>query len=280
MSNYKKIDKTIQKALDDGKQKFIIYPFGADGLLAKDILEKRYGLDDIIVIDNLLAEYRDGIYDSSFLDTLDVTNVAILFTSTNRILADKTREKHYTSAIYYVFNEFWFSNPRIGKCTYGELLLNDENKYESIGAFCSFAPGSCIVWNHPLHCVTTHAFMYSSNHASKLNQPKFLQSDFNPKSIIGNDVWLGRNVIVTNGSNIGNGVIAAAGAVITKDIPDYAVVAGVPAKIIRYRFSEEQIQKLNEIKWWDWPLETIAKRQDDFVNIDVFLEKYYDAGGG
>ena len=122
--------------------------------------------------------------------------------------------------------------------------------------------------------------MYSSNHASKLNQPKFLQSDFNPKSIIGNDVWLGRNVIVTNGSNIGNGVIAAAGAVITKDIPDYAVVAGVPAKIIRYRFSEEQIQKLNEIKWWDWPLETIAKRQDDFVNIDVFLEKYYDAGGG
>ena len=95
------------------------------------------------------------------------------------------------------------------------------------------------------------------------------------KSIIGNDVWLGRNVIITNGANIGNGVIAAAGAVITKDIPDYAVVAGVPARIIRYRYTAEQIEHLNQIKWWDWTDEEIIERQDDLsLPIDEFIRKY------
>ena len=67
------------------------------------------------------------------------------------------------------------------------------------------------------------------------------------RSIIGNDVWLGRNVIVCNGANIGDGVIAAAGAVITKDVPAYAIVGGVPAKVIRYRYTKNQIEALEKI---------------------------------
>lgn len=92
---------------------------------------------------------------------------------------------------------------------------------------------------------------------------------------IGNDVWLGRNVIITNSANIGNGVIAGAGAVITKDVPDYAVVAGVPAHIIRYRYTEGEIAALNRIVWWNWSDEKIRENFDDFyLNIKEFIDKY------
>ena len=92
---------------------------------------------------------------------------------------------------------------------------------------------------------------------------------------IGNDVWLGRNVIITNGSNIGNGVIAGAGAVITKDVPDYAIVAGVPARILRFRFEPDQIESLNKIKWWDWSDDKIRENYDDFyLPVDEFIRKH------
>ena len=84
---------------------------------------------------------------------------------------------------------------------------------------------------------------------------------------------------MTNGVRIGNGVRAAAGAVITKDVPDYAIVAGVPARIIGYRFSKEEIEKLNKIAWWDWPIEKIRDCYDDFIDIKIFLEKHYTLGG-
>ena len=90
-----------------------------------------------------------------------------------------------------------------------------------------------------------------------------------------NVFWLGRNVIITNGANIGNGVIAGAGAIITKDVPDYAVVLGVPARIVRYRYTKEQIEKLNKIAWWNWSDEVIRKRYNDFfIKIDEIIEKY------
>lgn len=92
---------------------------------------------------------------------------------------------------------------------------------------------------------------------------------------IGNDVWLGKNVIITNFSDIGNGVIAGAGTVITKDVPDYAVIAGVPARIIRYRYLPDQIEALNKIAWWDWTDDEIRERYDDlYLNIEDFIKKY------
>ena len=88
-------------------------------------------------------------------------------------------------------------------------------------------------------------------------------------------MWLGRNVLITNSSNIGNGVIAGAGAVITKDVPDYAVVAGVPARIIRYRYTQEEIEALNRIAWWNWSDEKIRENYDDFyLGVKEFIYKY------
>ena len=92
---------------------------------------------------------------------------------------------------------------------------------------------------------------------------------------IGNDVWLGRNVVIVNYANIGNGVIAGAGAIITKDVPDYAVVVGVPARIVKYRYTPDQIIALNQIKWWEWDDELIRERYEDFyLDIDTFIAKY------
>lgn len=95
------------------------------------------------------------------------------------------------------------------------------------------------------------------------------------RSIIGNDVWLGRNVILTNGANIGDGVIAAAGSVIIQDVPDYAIVGGVPARIIRFRYTKEQIAALKRIAWWDWDDEKIRSCHEDFYDdIESFIRKH------
>lgn len=93
---------------------------------------------------------------------------------------------------------------------------------------------------------------------------------------IGNDVWIGMNATILPGVKIGNGVTISAGAVVTKDIPDYALVGGVPAKIIKMKHSEEIIQKLNQISWWDWSEEIIKNRKKDFyLSSEEFCAKYF-----
>lgn len=88
-------------------------------------------------------------------------------------------------------------------------------------------------------------------------------------------MWIGENAIITNGITIGNGVIVGAGAVVSKDVPDYAVVVGNPARIVKYRFTNDQIAILNKIKWWDWPDDKIRDCYDDFSDIDLFIKKHY-----
>lgn len=178
--------------------------------------------------------------------------------------------------------------PKIGKYSSGPLCSS--NLVESIGAFCSFAIGTAVVMNHPMEFITTHNLLFGTGKRALFGDTeidknaRYYFEGVEPRAklpktkriTIGNDVWLGQNVLITNGANIGNGVIAGAGAVITKDVPDFAIVVGVPAKIIRYRYTPEQIEKLNKIAWWDWQDEVIRDRYDDFyLPIDAFLKKYY-----
>ena len=92
--------------------------------------------------------------------------------------------------------------------------------------------------------------------------------------IIGNDVWVAFGATILSGVKIGDGAVVAAGSVVTKDIPPYAIVGGVPAKVIKYRFDDEIIKSLQDIKWWDWDQETIKKRVGDFTEPEVFIQKY------
>jgi virginiamycin A acetyltransferase len=84
---------------------------------------------------------------------------------------------------------------------------------------------------------------------------------------IGNDVWIGARAVILDGITIGDGAIVGACAVVTKDVPPYAVVAGVPARVIRYRFSEKKIRTLLELQWWEWSPEEIKARLAELNSI-------------
>lgn len=134
-----------------------------------------------------------------------------------------------------------------------------------IGAFCSIANGVIIGGaQHPLNWVSTSPVFYKADggtglHLGSLDIPK------SKKTVIGHDVWIGQRAILMQGITIGNGAVIGAGAVVTKDVPPYAIVAGVPAKIIRNRFDDDLIAKLQESKWWMLPDDKL-KQYSEYIN--------------
>lgn len=132
----------------------------------------------------------------------------------------------------------------------------------TIGKFCTIARNCEIgVAGHPTTWLSTHSFQYK--YFTKC------QYEAHDETIIGNDVWIGAKAIVGNGVKVGDGAIIAAGSVVTKDIPPYSIVGGVPAKIIRYRFSAQIIERLLSVRWWDIPIHQL--KDVDFDNIENAL---------
>ena len=129
----------------------------------------------------------------------------------------------------------------------------------SIGKYCHIAKGLTI---------------YSHNHNYKSKE--YIPYDcecIKKEVVIGNCVWIGANVIILPGIHIGDGAVVSAGAVVTRDVEPYAIVGGVPAKIIRYRFSAEDINAFLMMKWWDWSLEKIKNNLELFYQPSMFIEQ-------
>jgi len=96
------------------------------------------------------------------------------------------------------------------------------------------------------------------------------------KTVIGNDVWIATRATILGGITVGHGAAVAAGAVVAKDVEPYTLVGGVPAKVIRERLPRDKAEKMLEIAWWDWPLQTIMERVEDLEGpIDAFIDKFH-----
>jgi acetyltransferase-like isoleucine patch superfamily enzyme len=152
----------------------------------------------------------------------------------------------------------------IGKYSYGGCFNVDNIRaFTKIGRYCSFAENVYIYnANHPHKFKSTHPFFYDPSFS-------YVESEqINRRCIeIGNDVWIGQNVIIlASVTNIGDGAVIGAGTIVTKNVPDYAVVVGNPGKVIKYRFSEQMIRKLKDEQWWNRDIKELQKSLDGFLN--------------
>lgn len=146
----------------------------------------------------------------------------------------------------------------------------------TVGAYCAFGARTSInPFNHPVDWLSINEFQYhpaSFDWVPEYNDFERLvrTPDMFQHVTIGNDVWSGHNVNIMPGVNVGDGAVIAAGAVVTKDVPPYAIVAGVPATIKRFRFPEKTIERLLAVKWWDLELSDLSGLP--FRDIDSCLD--------
>ncbi|MDG3009094.1 CatB-related O-acetyltransferase [Rhodococcus sp. D2-41] len=169
----------------------------------------------------------------------------------------------------------------VGVGTYGSpkiLTFAHDPTRLTIGSYCSIADHTLIVLGgqHPTDEVTTYPLriMLELPGAGQDRHPL-------PKGdiVIGSDVWIGARVTIVSGTTIGDGAIIGAGSVVTKDVPPYAIVGGNPAKVIRSRFDADIVDKLLQIRWWEWSAEKIAANVELLAAQDptAFIERHLPA---
>jgi acetyltransferase-like isoleucine patch superfamily enzyme len=176
--------------------------------------------------------------------------------------------------------EHLYSSERLsmGRCSYGDPLVATfpgDTAWVRVGAFCSIGPEVILMdgGDHRVDWISTFPFR------AYLKLPG-AYSDGHPRSRgdveIGNDVWIGRGARVRSGVTIGDGAVIGAYSVVTRDVRPYAVVVGAPAREVRRRFSEEQVAALQQIAWWEWPMEAIEESVGGLCgdDIDGFIREH------
>jgi acetyltransferase-like isoleucine patch superfamily enzyme len=157
-----------------------------------------------------------------------------------------------------------------------------------IGKYCSIANDVNFICDSGFHTeseVTSFPLFHEileKNDEVIINKIPYKVSDISKKMkakkadiVVGNDVWIGMSATILPGVKIGNGVTIMSGAVVSNDVPDYAIAAGVPAKIVKYKHNPEIIDALNKIGWWDWSDEKVKQSVNDFyLSIEEFIKKH------
>jgi acetyltransferase-like isoleucine patch superfamily enzyme len=162
----------------------------------------------------------------------------------------------------------------IGEWTFGCPDVSWGGGALSIGRFCSIGAGVKILTGseHYTEWISTYPFHIACKSAEGLPSPSHTKGMVN----IGHDVWIGNEAMILSGVTIGNGAVVGARAVVTKDVPAYAIVAGVPAKLVRYRFDAATIQAFQKIAWWNWPISKIEEAIPLLQSPDIekFIERH------
>lgn len=164
------------------------------------------------------------------------------------------------------------SDTEIGDYTY--VSKNAMISKTTIGKFCSIGPNFICGWGiHPTNGISTAPMFYSNHMQNGMTLSAYNKAVERRPIKIGNDVFIGMNVSILDGVTIGDGAVIGAGSVVAKDVPPYAVVGGVPAQIIKFRFDEKIINDLMAIKWWDFSDEKLSEVEQYFSDIDTFIKK-------
>lgn len=216
---------------------------------------------------NFLSKIKDIFYKKKIKKNKEII----------RILCFKFKKKIKTDTLNLLVPEI----TNCGKHSYyTRNLLIANIKETSIGNFVSIGINVQLGHGeHPLNFLSTSPYFYFDNWNFKTEKtPTYNEYLKCPPITIGSDVWIGNNVFIKNGITVGTGAVIGANAVVTKDVPPYAVVAGVPAKIIRYRFDEKTINILLESKWWLWDDDLIKQIPYDDINKAIdFLISHKDS---
>lgn len=174
------------------------------------------------------------------------------------------------------------SGGRIQYSSFGDYSYCDRNcdvSNATIGKFANIASGVRIgATDHPMDRASLHHFMYRSADywPDAEHDEAFFEHRKSRRAYIGHDTWIGHNAQIKPEVTVGHGAVIASGAVVTKDVPPYQIVAGLPAEPLRPRFPSEIVERLLELAWWDWDHATLRTRLSDFRALPVaaFLDKY------
>ena len=142
-----------------------------------------------------------------------------------------------------------------------------------IGKFCALATGVTFIMNganHDMRGFSTYPFPVMGGGWQENFDLDGLKGQSKGDTIVGDDVWIGRNATIMPGATIGAGAIVAAGSIVSGDVPAYGIVAGNPARLVRYRFDEETIHRLMTLSWWDWPIAMISRYRPLIQGSDIY----------
>lgn len=160
---------------------------------------------------------------------------------------------------------------------YADIAYSVLGKFVNVAAFTRLNPGE-----HPYHRASLHHFMYRSSYFWPDEPDETAVFDWRRSRPVkvGHDTWIGHGAVIMKGVTIGDGAMIAAKAVVTKDVPPYCVVAGTPAKLIKWRHPRGIADRLQALAWWDWSHEQLKAALPDFraLSAEAFLERYEGAG--